>query len=110
MRYFARYNSARTLAATINFAKKTCGILCSESSALENLLYQYKNFSSIFFRKIFASPPEIFAFFHKIFAKQNNVKFREKKVNIFASERNTKFSRQMQNFRKAICLFAGNPT
>jgi len=44
-RNFAKKIPQKTVsvvAATLNCAKKTCGILCSESSALEVLLYHNK--------------------------------------------------------------------
>ena len=43
---FGKKNSSKTIGATINFTKKTCGMLCSDSSIFEVILCHINNFSS----------------------------------------------------------------
>lgn len=94
MVYFAKTkfrekkNLAKIMAATINCAKKTFQILCSESFGLLVLLYDNSSFLfRIFVRKIFSFflPKFSRLFFSRkfrIFRDTDKAKFREKRENL----------------------------
>ena len=110
MVYFAKkkfrenFIFAKIMAATINCAKKTFQILCSESFGLLVLLYNKFIIPLPYFcsQTFLIFSPENFAFF----AIQIKAKFREKKRNL----RNFRERTKCEIFAKRFTLFAGNPS